>query len=80
MREAGLRRIHNCLHTAVSLMRVSGVPVKVVQEMLGYSSPSITLTIYMHVLPGMGHEAGTALWAFLPGRPDFPTTWAVPSL
>jgi site-specific recombinase XerD len=48
-------------------MLASGVPVKVVQEMLGHSSPSITLSIYAHVLPGMGREAGAALSTALLG-------------
>jgi integrase len=66
---AGLRRIrlHDTRHTAASLMLASGVPVKVVQELLGHSSPTITLSIYAHTLPGMGHEAGAALSASLLG-------------
>lgn len=69
LRGAGLRRIrlHDCRHTAATLMLASGVPVKVVQEMLGHSSPSITLSIYAHVLPGMGQKAGAALSASLLG-------------
>ncbi len=69
VREAGLRRIrlHDCRHTAATLMLASGVPVKVVQEMLGHSLPTITLSIYADVLPGMGHEAGAALSASLLG-------------
>jgi integrase len=67
--KAKLRRIrlHDCRHTAASLMLASGVPVKVVREMLGHSSPTITLSIYAHTLPGMGHEAGAALSASLLG-------------
>ncbi|MGO9343404.1 MAG: tyrosine-type recombinase/integrase [Acidimicrobiales bacterium] len=66
---AGLRRIrlHDCRHTAASLMLASGVPVKVVSELLGHSSPTITLSIYAHTLPGMAHEAGAALSASLLG-------------
>jgi integrase len=65
----GLRRIrlHDTRHTAASLMLASGVPVKVVQEMLGHSSPTITLSIYAHTLPGMAQEAGAALSASLLG-------------
>ena len=33
------------------------VPVKGVQEILGHSPISITLSIYAHVLPGMHKEA-----------------------
>jgi integrase len=46
-------------------MLASDVPVKVVQEMLGHSSPTITLSIYAHTLPGMAQEAGAALSALL---------------
>jgi integrase len=42
-------------------MLAAGVPTKVVTEMLGHSSPTITLSIYAHVLPGMAEEAGAAL-------------------
>jgi integrase len=66
---AKLRRIrlHDCRHTAASLMLKQGVPVKVVSEMLGHSSIAITLGIYGHVMPGMAEEAGAALSASLLG-------------
>jgi len=60
-------RLHDLRHTAASLMLASGVPVKVVSEMLGHSSPTITLSIYAHVMPGMAEEAGAALSASLLG-------------
>jgi len=60
-------RLHDTRHTAASLMLASGVPVKVVSEMLGHASPTITLAVYAHVLPGMAHEAGAALSASLLG-------------
>jgi integrase len=34
-----------------------GVPVKVIQELLGHSSIAITLNVYSHVLPSMQQEA-----------------------
>ncbi|HWE67499.1 MAG TPA: site-specific integrase, partial [Acidimicrobiales bacterium] len=58
-------RLHDCRHTAASLMLASGVPVKVVSDMLGHASPTITLSTYAHVLPGMSEEAGAALSAAL---------------
>jgi len=63
VKRSGLRRIrlHDTRHTAASLMLASGVPVKVVSEMLGHASPIITLTFYAHVLPGMAEQAGAAL-------------------
>lgn len=54
-------RLHDCRHTAASLMLSAGVPVKVVSEMLGHASPTITLAVYAHVMPGMAEEAGAAL-------------------
>jgi len=60
-------RLHDTRHTAASLMLGGGVPVKVVAEMLGHASPTITLSIYAHVLPGMAEEAGAALSASLLG-------------
>jgi integrase len=58
-------RLHDTRHTAASLMLASGVSVKVVQEMLGHSSPAITLAIYAHTTPSMAKEAGAALSASL---------------
>jgi hypothetical protein len=41
--------------------------VKVVSEHLGYTSATITLTVYLHVHPGMGREAADRLAALLDG-------------
>jgi integrase len=60
-------RLHDCRHTAASLMLASGVPTKVVSDLLGHSSPTITLTTYAHVMPGMAEQAGAALSASLLG-------------
>ena len=54
-------RLHDTRHRAASLMLASGVPTKVVSELLGHSSPTITLSIYAHVIPGMAEDAGAAL-------------------
>jgi len=57
--EAGLpyMRVHDLRHSAATLLISMGVPVKVVQEILGHSNISTTLNIYSHVLPGMQDEA-----------------------
>jgi len=60
-------RLHDTRHTAASLMLASGTPVKVVSDLLGHSSPTITLSIYAHVLPGMAEEAGEKLSALVLG-------------
>ena len=63
VKKTALRRIrlHDTRHTAATLMLASGVPVKVVTEMLGHATPVITLTFYAHVIPGMAEQAGAAL-------------------
>ena len=48
-------------------MLASGENVKVVAELLGHSSPTITQTIYQHVMPGMSEGAGERLSASLLG-------------
>ena len=60
-------RLHDTRHTAASLMLASGTQVKVVADLLGHSSPTITLAIYAHVLPGMAQEAGEKLSAMVLG-------------
>ena len=61
--KTGLPRltIHGLRHTAGTLMLADGVPVKVVSDLLGHSSPTITLSIYAHTLPGMAEQAGENL-------------------
>jgi integrase len=58
-------RLHDCRHTAATLMLAAGTPVKVVAEMLGHSSTKVTLDFYAHVLPGMAERAGAELSASL---------------
>lgn len=56
---AGLRpvRLHGGRHTAATGMLADGTPTKVAQEILGHSSPAITMALYQHVVPGMADEA-----------------------
>jgi integrase len=60
-------KLHDARHTAGSLMLARGGQVKAVSEMLGHSSPTITLSIYAHSLPVMAAEMGAALSASLLG-------------
>ncbi|MDA8311076.1 MAG: tyrosine-type recombinase/integrase [Actinomycetota bacterium] len=60
-------RLHDTRHSAATQMLAAGEPVKVVQEVLGHSSPSITSDIYSHLLPGMKESAVTAQSARLLG-------------
>lgn len=51
-------RLHDVRHTHGTLLSLkAGVPVKVVSERLGHSSPAFTMTVYQHVLPGMQSDA-----------------------
>ncbi len=66
LKEAGLpdKRFHDLRHTAATLLLTKGVHPKIVQEMLGHSSISITLDTYSHVLPNMQGEAVKAMDSF----------------
>jgi integrase len=50
-------RLHDLRHTHATILLQAGVPVKVVSERLGHSSPAFTMTVYQHVLPGMQADA-----------------------
>ncbi len=50
-------RLHDLRHTHASIMLKHNVPVKVVSERLGHSSPAFTMTVYQHVMPGMQADA-----------------------
>lgn len=56
-------RLHDLRHTHASILLKAGVPVKVVSERLGHSSPAFTMTVYQHVLPGMQADAAAAFGA-----------------
>ena len=50
-------RVHDLRHTAASLALSNGIHPKVVQEMLGHSSITLTMDVYSHVLPTLQQEA-----------------------
>ena len=58
-RDAELPRIrfHDLRHTHATLLLKAGVPLTVVSERLGHSTPAFTMTVYQHVLPGMQRDA-----------------------
>lgn len=58
-------RFHDLRHTAATLLLLQSVHPKVVSEMLGHSTVSMTLDIYSHVLPDMQKDATRALDALL---------------
>jgi len=61
---AGVRedlRFHDLRHTCATLLLGEGVNAKVVSEMLGHTSVTITLNTYFHVLPDMQDSAADAM-------------------
>jgi integrase len=65
---AGVRedlRFHDLRHTCATLLLSEGVNVKVVSELLGHASVTITLNTYAHVLPDMQDSAADAMEAAL---------------
>lgn len=63
-------RLYDLRHSAATIMLMSGIPLKVVSEMLGHASIRITADTYQHVFPSMQREAATKLdLAFEPVPP-----------
>ncbi len=50
-------RFHELRHTCATLLLKQGVNPKIVSELLGHSSVSLTLDLYSHVLPDMQEGA-----------------------
>jgi integrase len=50
-------RFHDLRHTAATLLLSMGVPMRVVQDILGHSEMKTTANVYSHVLPSMHREA-----------------------
>ncbi|HEU5378169.1 MAG TPA: tyrosine-type recombinase/integrase [Ktedonobacteraceae bacterium] len=59
LERAGLphMRFHDLRHSAATLLLSMGVNPKIVQEILGHSTISMTMDVYSHVLPSMQREA-----------------------
>jgi integrase len=70
IRAAGLPpiRVHDLRHGAATLALASGVELKVVQEMLGHSSITITADTYTSVLPQVARAAAQAAADLVPRR------------
>jgi len=70
LKRAELQRVrfHDLRHTAATLLLAQGVHPKVVQEMLGHSTVSLTLDTYSHVMPNMQAEAAAKMQAALSAR------------
>jgi integrase len=50
-------RLHDLRHSHATVLLTAGVPVHVVSQRLGHTSPVVTLTVYAHVVPGSQREA-----------------------
>jgi integrase len=70
LRDADLSRIrvHGLRHTAASLLLAEGIHPKVMQEMLGHGTVTLTLSTYSHVLPSLHRDAATTMDALFPSR------------
>jgi len=55
------RRLHDARHTAATLMLLQGVDVKVVQQILGHSSSTLTRDTYQHVVPEIATDAAARI-------------------
>jgi integrase len=58
-------RFHDLRHTAATLLLAQGVHPKLVQEMLGHSSITMTLDLYSHVSPPMMDEVAAKMDSIL---------------
>jgi len=63
-------RLHDLRHSHATLMLMSGVHPKVVQERQGHSGIAITLDTYSHVLLGLPEAAVRRLDGFLAFKLD----------
>ncbi len=69
LERAGLRRqrFHDLRHGAATYALASGVPARVVADMLGHSNVSMTLSVYSHVLPELRRDAADRMDRLLEG-------------
>ena len=63
-------RLHDLRHTYATLLLKKGVPAKIVQELLGHSSITITLDLYSHVTLEMKKLAAESLNGLLSKEKD----------
>lgn len=60
-------RFHDLRHTCATMLLSARVNPKIVSEILGHASVSITLDIYSHVLPDMQQDAAVVMRNLLTG-------------
>ena len=54
-------RFHDLRHSCATLLLSKGVPIKMIQEILGHSSYTTTMNLYVHVVEAMRDEATNAM-------------------
>jgi integrase len=66
--QAGLPpvRLHDLRHGAATLTLATGADLKIVQDLLGHSSITITADTYAHVLPELARETAEAAARIVP--------------
>jgi integrase len=62
-------RLYDLRHTSATLLLKASEHIKVVSERLGHANASITLEVYVHVLPGMQEGAAARMESLLEGTP-----------
>jgi integrase len=63
-------RLHDLRHTVATLALTAGVHAKIVQELLGHSSITVTLDTYSHVTPGIHEKAALAIGTLIYGADE----------
>ncbi len=64
-------RLHDTRHGACSLMLAGGVPIEIVQLILGHSSPQVTRQVYAHLIRGeAAQQVNEAAKLLTRHRPD----------
>ncbi len=68
---AGIRRqrFHDLRHACASLLLAQGVPLRVVQEILGHSQLATTADVYTHVIPTLVEDAAVRMGEVLTATP-----------
>lgn len=66
---AGVRhvRFHDLRHGAATFLLAQGVPMKVVQDVLGHAQIAITADLYSHVVPELRRDAADKIGSVLFG-------------
>jgi integrase len=60
-----LVRLHDLRHSTATLRLEAGLPLRLVQELLGHASMAITADVYSHILPAYRRQAADVLAAHL---------------